>query len=145
MPCILPSLTLFRVRAAIRAAPTPLPSSAARISIGSSSSGLVFSGQSRISRSAVAPRALKCGYLLNTDPSAPTWHDSYPFFLLMAATPQAERRAARVPMSSAVRRMSSSSEALGLIPSLFWKSSVVSDRFSNGSLIGVSNVFLSQV
>ena len=140
MPCIFPCLIRCIVRAAIKAAPTPLPSSAARISIGSSSLGSSFSGQSRISRSATAPRALKLGYLLKTDPSAPTWHSLYPFFLLMAATPQAESRAARVPMSSAVRRINSSSGPVGVRPSLLWKSSNVSERFSNGSL----QVFVSE-
>lgn len=130
IPATLPSLTRFSVKAAINAAPTPLPSSAAKISMGSSSFTLVFSGQSRISRRAWAPRALKWGYLLKTEPSAPTWHDLYPFFLQMAATPQADRRAARVPISSAVLRMSSSSEELGLMSSLSRKRSKVSCRFS---------------
>ena len=73
MPARLPSFTRFNVSAAINAAPTPEPSSAGKISIGSSSFLLFFSGQSRISRRARAPRCLKWGYLLKTDPSAPTW------------------------------------------------------------------------
>ena len=52
----------------------------------------------------------------------------------MAATPQAERRAARVPMSSARRRMSSSSGLVHERESLFWNKSAVSLRFSKGSL-----------
>ena len=54
--------------------------------------------------------------------------------MLMADTPHADRRAARVPISSAVRRMSSSSARFGLMFSLFWKRSSVSERFSKGSL-----------
>lgn len=138
MPAMLPSFTRLRVSAAINAAPTPLPSSAAKISIGSLSFGFFLAGQSRISRSATAPRALKWGYLLNTEPSAPTWQLSYPFFLQMAATPQAESRAARVPMSSESFRTSSSSDRVAVRPSLFWKRSPVSDRFSKGSLIMVN-------
>jgi hypothetical protein len=59
IPAILPSATRLRVRAAINAAPTPEPSSAGRISIGSSSLALFLAGQSKISRRALAPRCLK--------------------------------------------------------------------------------------
>lgn len=131
IPAFCPSRTLFNVNAAISAAPTPLPSSAGKISIGS-----FLPVQSRISLSATAPRALKCGYLLKTEPSAPTWQDSQPFFLQMAATPQAERRAARVPISSARRRQSSSSGCVAVRESLLAKRSAVSERFSKGSLRG---------
>ena len=51
----------------------------------------------------------------------------------MAATPQAERRAARVPISSARRRQSSSSALLVIIPNSFLNKFAVSDKFSNGS------------
>jgi len=54
----------------------------------------------------------------------------------MAATPQAERRAARVPISSARRRQSSSSGRVAVRESLLAKRSAVSERFSKGSLRG---------
>ena len=129
MPARLPSLIRLMVSAAISAAPTPDPSSAARMSTGSRTPA----GQSRISRRAWAPRVLKCGYLLKTLPSAPTWQEAMFFFLQMAATPQAERRAARVPISSASRRQSSSSGLVATRPRARCRSSAVSERFSNGS------------
>ena len=55
MPARLPAFTLLIVKAAIKAAPTPLPSSAAKILIGSFSPCF----QSSISLSATAPLALK--------------------------------------------------------------------------------------
>jgi len=134
IPARLPLATRLSVRAAIKAAPTPLPSSAARISTGSSSWGSDFSGQSRISRRAWAPRALKWGYLLKTEPSAPTWQGCRFFLVQIAATPQADRRAARVPTNSAVRRMSSSSGRVQVSWSFSLNRSAVSCKFSKGSL-----------
>ena len=109
MPARFPSLILLIVRAAIRAAPTPLPSSAATTSTGSPRPRPNSSPQSKISVSACAWRCLKCGYLLKTEPSAPTCAAVQPCFLHMAAIPHAVRRAARVPIRSARRRISSSS------------------------------------
>lgn len=51
----------------------------------------------------------------------------------MAATPQAERRAARVPINSASRLQNSSSEGITWMPKVRSKRSRVSDRFSKGS------------
>ena len=58
------------------------------------------------------------------------------FFLQMAATPQEESLAARVPINSASRRINSSSGFVQLMPRRFWKRSPVSDKFSKGSLDG---------
>ena len=109
---LFPFFALSVVRAAITATPTPLPSSALISVIGSS---FLFSGQSSISPSAAAHRALNFGYLFTTLPSAATWPLLIFFFVQIAAGPHAVRRALRTAMASARRLVRTNSCSLGVM------------------------------